>query len=43
MIGQDFPKIQWDIFELQLLEPNAMFGDIVLFAMSLFFAAQIEK
>jgi len=43
MIGQDFPKIQWDIFDLQLLEPNAMFGDIVLFAMSLFFAAQIRK
>ncbi|MEY3741741.1 MAG: hypothetical protein RL371_643 [Bacteroidota bacterium] len=43
MIGQDFPKIQWDIFDLQLLEPNAMFGDIVLFAMSLLFAAQIRK
>ncbi len=43
MIGEDFPKIQWDIFDLQLLEPNAMIGDIVLFAMSLFFAAQIRK
>jgi hypothetical protein len=43
MIGQDFPKIRWDIFDLQLLEPNAMFGDIVLFSMSLFFAVQIRK
>lgn len=43
MIGQDFPKIEWDVAGLALLEPNAMIGDIVLFTTALFFAAQIRK
>ena len=43
MIGQDFPKIAWDISGLKLLEPNAMIGDLVLFTTALFLAAQIRK
>ena len=43
MIGQDFPKIEWDIAGLALLEPNAMIGDLVLFTTALFLAAQIQK
>ena len=43
MIGQDFPKIEWHILGLDLLEPNAMIGDIVLFTTSLFIANQISK
>lgn len=43
MIGQDFPKIEWDFAGLALLEPNAMIGDLVLFTTALFIAAQIRK
>ncbi len=42
MIGQDFPKIEWHILGLDLLEPNAMIGDIVLFTTSLYIARQID-
>lgn len=43
MIGQDFPKIEWHFLGLDLLEPNAMIGDIVLFTTSLFIAKQIHQ
>jgi hypothetical protein len=43
MIGQDFPKLEWQFLGLDLLEPNAMFGDIVLFTVSLFIASKISK
>lgn len=43
MIGQDFPKIEWDFAGLALLEPNAMIGDLVLFTTSLLIATQIRK
>lgn len=43
MIGQDFPKIEWHFLGLDLLEPNAMIGDIVLFTTSLFIAKQIGQ
>jgi hypothetical protein len=43
MIGQDFSKIEWHLLGLDLLEPNAMIGDIVLFTTSLFMAKQIRQ
>lgn len=43
MIGQDFPKIEWHILGLDLLEPNAMLGDIILFTTSLILAGKIKK
>lgn len=43
MIGQDFPKIEWHFLGLDLLEPNAMIGDIVLFTTSLYIAKYIHQ
>ncbi len=43
MIGQDFEKIQWHFAGLELLEPNAMLGDIVLFAVAMYMAAFCSK
>jgi hypothetical protein len=43
MIGQDFPKIEWHILGLDLLEPNAMIGDIILFTTSLYIAKLIDQ
>jgi hypothetical protein len=43
MIGTDFPKLEWNFMGLQLLEPNAMIGDVILFTISLYFAKQVLK
>lgn len=43
MIGQDFEKIQWEFAGLELLEPNAMLGDIVLFGVAMYFASYCSK
>jgi hypothetical protein len=42
MIGQDFPKIEWQFLSLDLLEPNAMLGDVILFSLSLWIASTIR-
>lgn len=42
MIGQDFPKIEWHFAGLDLLEPNAMIGDFILFCTALFLAEKIK-
>ncbi|MFM8963252.1 MAG: DUF6962 family protein [Sphingomonadales bacterium] len=42
MIGQDYPKIEWQFAGLDLLEPNALIGDLILFSTSLFLAAKIK-
>lgn len=41
-IGEDYPKIEWDFMELQLLEPNAFIGDtiIAIVAFILFYKAK---
>lgn len=38
LIGENFEKIQFELFGLELLEPNAFIGDTVLFLVALFFA-----
>ena len=43
MIGQDFAKIQLDIWGFHFLEPNALIGDIFLFSTALIIAAKIKK
>jgi len=42
MIGQDYPKIEWQFAGLDLLEPNAMIGDLILFSTALVLAAKIK-
>lgn len=42
-IGESYDKISFDAFGLELLEPNAFAGDMLLFFFSLFFAYKIRK
>lgn len=42
MIGRDYPKIEWQFAGLDLLEPNAMIGDLILFSTALVLAAKIK-
>ncbi|MBK9284899.1 MAG: hypothetical protein IPM51_11375 [Sphingobacteriaceae bacterium] len=43
LIGSDFEKIKIEVFDLILLEPNAMLGDLILFCCAIYFAFQIKK
>jgi hypothetical protein len=43
LIGQDFDKIQFELFGLELLEPNAFIGDSILGLLALFLAFRIRK
>lgn len=42
-IGEDFEKIQWQPFGFDFVEPNAMIGDFLIFALALFFAFRVRK
>ena len=42
-IGEDFPKISWHIFDLELLEPNAFFGDLIISMVALYFGFKVHK
>jgi hypothetical protein len=33
-IGEDYPKIEWDVLGLELLEPNAFIGDTLIAALA---------
>ncbi|MEJ6584111.1 MAG: hypothetical protein QNL61_00840 [Crocinitomicaceae bacterium] len=43
LVGLEYDKIEFQLFGLNLLEPNGVIGDIVIFAISLFFAYKIKK
>jgi hypothetical protein len=43
MIGTDFQKIEWNVGGLELLEPNAFFGDAFILLASLYFYRRIQK
>jgi hypothetical protein len=43
MIGRDFQKIEWSVGGLELLEPNAFFGDVIILVVSLYFYRRIQK
>lgn len=42
MIGSDFDKIKLDVWGFHFLEPNAMFGDLILFICALYIASKIK-
>jgi hypothetical protein len=42
-VGSDYDKIEFKAFGLDLLEPNAMFGDTVIFFIALYIAFKIGK
>lgn len=43
MIGIDFPKIGFELFGMQLLEPMALITDSILGAMGVYFAYSVSK
>jgi hypothetical protein len=34
-IGEDYPKIEWEVFGFELLEPNAFIGDTIIAAIAI--------
>lgn len=43
LIGKDYPKIEFELFGLELVEPNAFIGDVIIFAIALYFYLTIRK
>ena len=43
IIGEDFPKIEFEMLGLELVEPNAFIGDTILFLTAIYFAFKIAK
>ena len=37
LVGKDFEKIEFELFDLKLLEPNTFIGDLVLFLLAMYF------
>lgn len=42
-IGSDFDKIEWEFLGMNLLEPNALIGDLLLFTISIMFYVRMRK
>jgi hypothetical protein len=42
-IGSDFEKIEFNMYGLELLEPNAFIGDTLIFLLSIFFAYKLYR
>ena len=43
LFGEDFPKIEFQPFGLDLVEPNAMLGDLIIAIVSWYFAYHVNK
>lgn len=43
LIGKDYPKIEFDLFGLELLEPNAFIGDTIILTIALILAYKTSK
>lgn len=43
IIGEDYPVIEFNLFGLDLVEPNAFIGDFILFSVSIILAFIIRK
>lgn len=43
LIGKDYPKIEFELFGLDLVEPNALIGDLVIFLVALYYYLKIGK
>jgi len=42
-IGEDFDKIEFEVFGLELLEPNAFIGDLLVFIVAIILAFKVSK
>lgn len=43
LIGQDYPKIEFELFGLDLVEPNAFIGDLIIFLVALYYYFKVKK
>ncbi len=43
LIGTDFDKIEFELFGLNLLEPNSFIGDFIIFVFSIYFGFKVLK
>lgn len=43
LIGVEYEKIEFQLFGLDLLEPNGVIGDLLIFGISMFFAYKIKQ
>lgn len=43
LIGADYPKIEFELFGLQLVEPNAFIGDTIILLIALFFYSKLNR
>ncbi len=43
LIGADYDKIEFELFGLNLLEPNSFIGDFIIFVFAFFFAYKVSK
>lgn len=43
LIGEDYPKIEFELFGLHLVEPNAFIGDVIIFSLAIYFYNKINK
>lgn len=43
LIGKDYPKIEFELFGLDLVEPNAFIGDSIIFLVALYYYFRIQK
>jgi len=43
LIGQDYEKVPFELFGLDLVEPNAMIGDSILFLSAMYLAFKVNK
>lgn len=43
LTGKDYPKIEFEVFGLDLVEPNAFIGDVIIFATALYFYVKLKK
>ena len=43
LIGKDFNKIEFSFLGLELLEPNAFIGDLIILITALFLVSKLRK
>lgn len=43
LIGQDYDKLQWDVFGLHLVEQNTFIGDVIIFIVAIYFFFRIKR
>ena len=43
LIGKDFDKIEFSFLGLDLIEPNAFIGDLIILITALFLASKLRK